>query len=599
MSHFEKRVQLNKIIESQLPEFLVADFPKAVEFFKQYYVSQEYQGGNVDLIDNLDRYIKLDNLIPEVVVGKTKLSSTISATDTTITVASTKGFPDDYGLLKIDNEIITYTSKTDTTFVGCIRGFSGITGYDDTTTFNFSNTNRQSVIFEDTEAAAHTANAEIQNLSALFLQEFYTKLKRTFAPGFENENFVADLNVGNFIKHARDFYQSKGIEESIVILFKVLYGVTAKVIDLESRLIKPSSANFLRREVIVVEPISGNPLELEGQTIYKSNDLKTSASISEIEIFTRKEKTFYRMGLFIGYNDRDLVEGIFEVPGFSRVLESAEYNTLTNVGASVISVDSTIGFPEQGSLISGGNKITYTSKSVNQFFGCTWEPKTNLDINATISLGDAIRADETVFGYGNGDINNRIDLRMTGVLSDFVSLEDTPLMEDEEELLVRNVGEVVANPPGEQTYKEIFANSWKYNTSTRFDIKEIQSSTFVLHEGTLPIDKSQLSVGDSVDILVQKSNIVAHSGAIVESIDNTNKEIVLSNLSTFSPYQNAAGQTISQTYSIRRNLFKAKSSPTLLKLGNDVYISNAHNVYTSDDQSFGYVASNSLPSLLD
>jgi hypothetical protein len=43
MSHFEKRVQLNKIIESQLPEFLVADFPKAVEFFKQYYISQEYQ----------------------------------------------------------------------------------------------------------------------------------------------------------------------------------------------------------------------------------------------------------------------------------------------------------------------------------------------------------------------------------------------------------------------------------------------------------------------------------------------------------------------------------------------------------------------------
>ena len=98
MSQFEKRVQLNKIIESQLPEFLVVDFPKAVEFFKQYYISQEFQGGNTDLIDNLDRYIKLDNLIPEVVVGKTTLSSAISATDTTINVASTKGFPDDYGL---------------------------------------------------------------------------------------------------------------------------------------------------------------------------------------------------------------------------------------------------------------------------------------------------------------------------------------------------------------------------------------------------------------------------------------------------------------------------------------------------------------------
>jgi hypothetical protein len=101
MSHFEKRVQLNKIIESQLPEFLVADFPKAVEFFKQYFISQEFQGGNTDLIDNLDRYIRVDNLVPEVVVGKTTLSSAISTSDTTITVASTKGFPDDYGLLKI------------------------------------------------------------------------------------------------------------------------------------------------------------------------------------------------------------------------------------------------------------------------------------------------------------------------------------------------------------------------------------------------------------------------------------------------------------------------------------------------------------------
>ena len=109
MSHFEKRVQLNKIIESQLPEFLVADFPKAIEFFRQYYISQEHQGGNIDLVDNLDRYIKIDNLVPEVIVGKTTLTSAVTTTDTTINVASTKGFPDDYGLIKIGDEVITYT----------------------------------------------------------------------------------------------------------------------------------------------------------------------------------------------------------------------------------------------------------------------------------------------------------------------------------------------------------------------------------------------------------------------------------------------------------------------------------------------------------
>ena len=93
-------------------------------------------------------------------------------TDTTITVSSTKGYPDDYGLLKIGNEIITYTGKTDTTFTGCIRGFSGVTGFDDSTKAHFVNTNRQSVIFEDTVAASHNANAEIQNLSAFSYRNF-------------------------------------------------------------------------------------------------------------------------------------------------------------------------------------------------------------------------------------------------------------------------------------------------------------------------------------------------------------------------------------------------------------------------------------------
>ena len=195
MSHFEKRVQLNKIIESQLPEFLVADFPKAVEFFKQYYISQEKQGGNIDLVDNLDRYIRVDNLVPEVVVGKTTLSSAISATDTTITVPSTKGFPDDYGLLKIGDEIITYTAKTTTTFTGCVRGFSGVTGYDPGLAAIVNDVNKQSLIFTETTASAHSADVEIQNLSALFLQEFYVKLKRTFTPGLEDYDFVSDLDV--------------------------------------------------------------------------------------------------------------------------------------------------------------------------------------------------------------------------------------------------------------------------------------------------------------------------------------------------------------------------------------------------------------------
>ena len=68
MSQIDKRIQVNTIIENQLPEFLVSDFPNATEFLKQYYVSQDFQGGVSDLISNFDQYLKVDNLVPEVIV---------------------------------------------------------------------------------------------------------------------------------------------------------------------------------------------------------------------------------------------------------------------------------------------------------------------------------------------------------------------------------------------------------------------------------------------------------------------------------------------------------------------------------------------------
>ena len=109
---FETRVKVQQIIENQLPEFLRSESPKAVDFLKQYYISQEYQGGPVDIAENLDQYLRLDNLSPEVISGSTTLSGDITDSSDTISVNSTKGFPAQYGLFQVDNEIITYTGIT-------------------------------------------------------------------------------------------------------------------------------------------------------------------------------------------------------------------------------------------------------------------------------------------------------------------------------------------------------------------------------------------------------------------------------------------------------------------------------------------------------
>ena len=192
----DKRVIVQQIIENQIPEFLLSESPKAVDFLKQYYISQEFQGGVIDLTDNLDLYIKLDNLTPEVVVGETILTSGITTSTTTVNVSSTKGFPKEYGLFKINEEVITYTGVTTNSFTGCIRGFSGITSY-------HAENQPDELVFSDSTATNHESDATVLNLSALFFKEFYKKTKTTLTPGLENVDFVSNLDVSNFIKNSK------------------------------------------------------------------------------------------------------------------------------------------------------------------------------------------------------------------------------------------------------------------------------------------------------------------------------------------------------------------------------------------------------------
>ena len=145
----EKRVQLSKIVKNQVPEYVRSDFPLISEFLREYYRGQEYQGGPIDLINNIDQYNKIDSFTNTV--SSIKLEKNVSASDNEIIVSSTSGFPDEYGLLKIEDEIITYTGKTATTFTGCIRGFSGVCEYTDSNELD-------SVLFETTNAKRHKRN---------------------------------------------------------------------------------------------------------------------------------------------------------------------------------------------------------------------------------------------------------------------------------------------------------------------------------------------------------------------------------------------------------------------------------------------------------
>ena len=63
-----KRIKINHILDSQIPEFLNEESPIFQEFLNQYYTSQEHQTGIVDLSSNIQKYKKIQNFNNETLI---------------------------------------------------------------------------------------------------------------------------------------------------------------------------------------------------------------------------------------------------------------------------------------------------------------------------------------------------------------------------------------------------------------------------------------------------------------------------------------------------------------------------------------------------
>ncbi len=268
-----QRVEINQVIENQLPEFVQTENPLFVDFMKQYYISQEYQGGSINIAENLDRYTKLQTYVGAALTEYTGLSTDTESYSSTIFVDSTKGYPSKYGLLKIDDEIITYTGVGTTSFTGCIRGFSGVDNMDQPTRPDL-------LSFNTSVGVSHTGGSKVHNLSNLFIREFFSKLKTTFASGFENRKLSGDIDKVKFIRQIKDFYKTKGTEESYKILFRALYGQEVNIIKPSDFLIKPSDADYGFAQDFVVKAVTGDPRNLKGSTLFQ--DMMRMTRIFEV-----------------------------------------------------------------------------------------------------------------------------------------------------------------------------------------------------------------------------------------------------------------------------------------------------------------------------
>ena len=464
----QSRVKFSNIVQNQLPDYVQDEFPLVAEFLKSYYQGQEYQSGPLDLIQNIDEYIKVSKLtnLTKSVILDTELnySDDEIAIDLVKSPQGTRGFPETYGLLKIDDEIITYTEKTDTKFTGCVRGFSGVTSYDKKGTTD-------ELVFETTDIETHESGSTITNLSDLFLEQFLTKVKRQFTPGLDTRDLHSDLDQNIFIKQSKDFYLTKGSDRSFEILFKALYNEDVRIVRPRDFLFTPSNAHWRVTEDLVVEAISGDPNHLANSTLfqqpYGENINKAYAPITDVKpIDVGYGQTYYRLSIDAGYN-RDIrvagaIYGDFNVQPTTRVIGAV------SAGSTVLNVDSTVGFAATGGDLyipySDGTTgvVSYTSKSSTQFFGVGVA-----DAGVDLDISDATTIGINTFAYGqsNTDENETVTVRINSVLNKFNYSDDTHYYSSGDTVKLKTLG---------ISDNEFKAKNWFYNISPTYKVKSIE-----------------------------------------------------------------------------------------------------------------------------
>ena len=443
------KVKISNILDSQILDFIHEESPDFKDFLNQYYISEEHEFGSTYLSDNLSLLKDIgatSNNILNVIISN-NLTADISAFDDEILVTTTTGYPDQYGLFKIDNEIITYTGKTSTSFTGCIRGFSAISSIEKS----------EYLTFTVTDSAEHLENAQVLNLSSIFINEFYRKHKSQFLPGFEGRNFVDQVNIENILTRAKDFYRSKGTDASLEILFKVLFGKSVSIEKPFENTIGSSDSEWVVTDNMIVDVIEGDPFKLISTKIFQGtfDNPTADGTISNIQEVFLGSKKYYKLSF-----DKSAHFGTFSIGTKTKITEQAP------IGSPTINVESTVGFGTTGTFIykyfDEFLVASYTSKSENQFFGCTGIVDSGLPENSDI-------IDDTfIFGYEDGDPEKVCTMRITGTISKpSDNIVNSKYASVGESIGVNYLGEKESGPK---------FDTWLYNHSSTLDIEVVEET---------------------------------------------------------------------------------------------------------------------------
>ncbi|QBP06141.1 hypothetical protein [Synechococcus phage S-B68] len=375
-------------VDTFLPQYVVENYDRFVDFMSKSAESEERIGFGQDILQNLQKYRNFDTYKNEIVQFGV-LEGNLAADTSELTLVDGYGFPEENGVLLIDDEVILYRTKEGNTFYDLQRGAPGTVVLP---------TLRSTGTYVQTTAERHTDGAQVTNLSVLFLVAMLDTIHDSFAPNISAARVSNKINRSNLLQNIKDFFASKGSKLGIKTLFKMLFERNDVEVSYPGdRMITPSKSTWAENTILRVEPfpeILSDPSKpyttpekvIGSELVFKTalgDEILGRTTCEYVSSYPYADTIQYEM-----YIDGDNISGDFN-PVFTTLTRRIENVGVNNDEYDVytVTVNSTDGFPDAGIFYVGNEGIKYTSKTFNQFLGCT---RGYINVETAHEIGDTV-----------------------------------------------------------------------------------------------------------------------------------------------------------------------------------------------------------------
>ena len=174
--NFDRIVNPSDLTDSNLPVYINEQYVRFVKFMTLAFESEERLGFSTDLLQRLEIYRDFETYKKPVVEYnflKLKSGNLVLSADETeeLTLESGDGYPDENGILYIDEEVILYRYREGNVFYELQRGASATTLIGDYIT-------KSEYVYS--EPAEHNSGAKVYNISSLYLAAILDVIHKSF-----------------------------------------------------------------------------------------------------------------------------------------------------------------------------------------------------------------------------------------------------------------------------------------------------------------------------------------------------------------------------------------------------------------------------------